>query len=923
MKKLTALFLIICTLIACQSMPSSPQASLPFDPAIQHGKLANGLTYYVVRNPEPAHRVYIRLVVNAGSLHEDEDQKGVAHLVEHMAFNGSHRFPENQIINALEKLGMKFARDINAFTDFENTVYTLNLDKNDPQSLTLAFEVLNEWMHHLTILEKDLDNERGIVQEEWRRRLSPMLRLGDKKSAVEMAGSRYAVRDPIGDMNIIRTISRQRVADFYHKWYRPDNMAVIIVGDIDAQQVTSQLKAQIGSINSHSTSPLPPIDFSIPFVNQWRVAGISEKGTYIPTLELSFFEKFTEQNTLAAYKQDLIQQILIRLINLRLQDWEQVKQQKVESANFYRTHLGKETLQNIFLLQLFDTDYQKATQSLFQFIAEIQQHGFSAQEFQQEKARLVQLNEKQRSLKAGSLKIADDLVISAANQQVVISQQDRYRLNQRFLQEIRLEELNQVFQHLITIQAKLLLVTQPYPATPLTLTVNKVAQLWQETQHTAQHTWHTPRTSGKMPALSFPKGQIKQSKHWKKGDITEYQLSNGSKLIYHYSDKTPNQVYFKAVTAGGLRSVAPSDYHRFKSAVTLTDDSGIGPLSLSEINDLFRQHPIALATVVDDYKQGFTAVGKPEQMADLLKLFRLKLQGTAISEPVFERYQKETQDYFRQVDKETEFMQKLSRLRYPNMATVYSQNKKEALSFSRQELTQFYDSVMLDKTDFTYFLIGDLPQQEAEKLAQTYLASVEIKHSPRHYYDSSPITPANHFVMHGLDEPRADVEIYFSTPNQWTPELQYQLDLLADVLQEVLRLTLREQSSGIYAVNSWFNQEKSHARLEGKIEFSCAPDRVAELTAQTYHILDEIMQKGVSASLLEKKRSEKQTQIKFQFDSLVSIAMLIEQSFWHTQSPDEIYLYQRLEDIGQKKYIDNLARKIFQPNARFQAILQP
>ncbi|EJS90148.1 hypothetical protein AAUPMC_08627 [Pasteurella multocida subsp. multocida str. Anand1_cattle] len=189
-------------------------------------------------------------------MHEDEDQKGVAHLVEHMAFNGSHRFPENQIINALEKLGMKFARDINAFTDFENTVYTLNLDKNDPQSLTLAFEVLNEWMHHLTILEKDLDNERGIVQEEWRRRLSPMLRLGDKKSAVEMAGSRYAVRDPIGDMNIIRTISRQRVADFYHKWYRPDNMAVIIVGDIDAQQVTSQLKAQIGSINSHSTFPL-------------------------------------------------------------------------------------------------------------------------------------------------------------------------------------------------------------------------------------------------------------------------------------------------------------------------------------------------------------------------------------------------------------------------------------------------------------------------------------------------------------------------------------------------------------------------------------------------------------------------------------------------------------------------------------------
>lgn len=270
-------------------MELSPNNNLPFDPNIQHGKLSNGLQYFVLKNTEPKERVYIRLVINAGSMHEDDDQKGIAHLVEHMAFNGSKKYPENQIINALEKLGMKFARDINAFTDFENTVYTLNLDSNNQQKLELAFDVINEWMNNITFLPKDVDGERGVVQEEWRRRLSPMLRIGNKKSAIEMAGSRYVLRDPIGDMDIIKTISAKRVADFYHKWYRPDNMSVIIVGDIDTKQVVKLLKQNLSQENPITKTTLEKIDFNIPLINKWRLDSISEQGTTIPSIELSFF----------------------------------------------------------------------------------------------------------------------------------------------------------------------------------------------------------------------------------------------------------------------------------------------------------------------------------------------------------------------------------------------------------------------------------------------------------------------------------------------------------------------------------------------------------------------------------------------------------------------------------------------------------
>ncbi|MFQ1022616.1 M16 family metallopeptidase [Avibacterium paragallinarum] len=925
MKKLTALFFIFFILSACQ-INTKEQLSMPLpsDPNLQYGKLENGLTYYIMKNVEPANRVYIRLVVNAGSMHEEEDQKGIAHLVEHMAFNGSKKYPENQIIYALEKLGMKFARDINAFTDFENTVYTLNLDKNDPESFTLAFDVLNEWIHHLTILKKDLDAERGVVEEEWRRRLSPMLRLGDKKSAIEMAGSRYILRDPIGDMNIIRTISQQRVADFYHKWYRPDNMSLIIVGDIDTKVIIKQLKQQLDIKKAINQPPIPKIDFSIPLINQWRLATVAEKGTNIPVIEFSFFELFDNKiNTLSAYRQDLLQQILIRLINLCLQDWEKQENKNIESVNFYRTHLGRETIQNIFSLQLFNTDYKKVIRNLFNFIAEIKQQGFSKQEFEQEIKRLIQLNKKQRTLRSGSLKIADDLIISAANNQIVISPEDRYQLNQRFLNTISLEEINQQFEQLLAIKAKLLLITQPYPAGSLSLTQKNIENMWQEALSTKQQPWQIKTNHVQFPPLEIEYGEIKKIKYWKKGDITEYQLSNGSKLIYHYSDKMPNQVYFKAITQGGLRTVSPNDYHLFKTAVTLTDDSGINVLTLSQINQLFSQSPIAFATILDDYKQGFTAVGKTDQLESLLKLFRLKLQGTPVSENALERYKKETQEYITQIDTETLFMKKILEQRYPHIPFVYNAKPEQLLNFSTQQLTDFYHQTILGKTDFTYFIIGDIEQSKVENLARHYLSSVPVKKQQRQAYEISPQIPAKTLIMNGLKEPRADVEIYLTAKHQWQPELQYQLDLLSDILQEKLRRVLREQASGVYTIESWFTQEKEQSKIEGKIAFSCAPERVQELSQKTYQILDEISQNGIDSQFLQKKIQEKHRQIKQQFDTLLSVANIIEQSFWHTESNEEIYLYQHLEQIASKENIDLLAEKVLQPKARFRAVLMP
>ncbi|KYK91541.1 peptidase M16, partial [Aggregatibacter actinomycetemcomitans serotype d str. SA3733] len=255
---------------------------------------------------------------------------------------------------------------------------------------------------------------------------------------------------------------------------------------------------------------------------------------------------------------------------------------------------------------------------------------------------------------------------------------------------IKVTDLNATFNQMLALNAKLLLITQPLPEKKLPFDADYIEQRWNQAMHSGQNQWENKKHIVKQPHFEFKDGSLVLEKHWDKGDIDEFRLSNGAKLIYHYSNKTPNQVHFRAVTSGGLRSVPNQDYHLLRTAITLVDDSGTGELTQADVNNLFGQSPLVLATVIDDDKQGFTGVAKPQDLSSLLTLFRLKLQSAPVSDNVLQKYHRETQDYFKQIDAETKFMQAISYLRRPNTATVYTQNQNEQLSFTAAQLSQIY-----------------------------------------------------------------------------------------------------------------------------------------------------------------------------------------------------------------------------------------
>lgn len=262
-----ATVLALGCIISCASSKKisfNNDTPLTMDSSIKQGKLENGMSYFVQKNGEPKNRIVLRLVVNAGSCMEDEDQKGVAHFIEHLAFNGTEHFEKSAIVDYFEKIGMNFGADLNAYTSFEETVYKLEIPADDPAMLETALLILKDWACGITFPEEEIEKERGVVTEEWRLRQGLQGRISDKQIPFLLADSRFEERLPIGSMDVIENISRDRILDFYKKWYRPEIMSVIVVGDAEESVLESAVKNVMSAIPA-SEEKISVSPFTVPY----------------------------------------------------------------------------------------------------------------------------------------------------------------------------------------------------------------------------------------------------------------------------------------------------------------------------------------------------------------------------------------------------------------------------------------------------------------------------------------------------------------------------------------------------------------------------------------------------------------------------------------------------------------------------------
>ncbi len=303
---------------AASTAPIDAKERLPLDPSIRTGKLPNGLTYYIRQNDEPAKRAELWLAVDAGSVMEDDDQKGLAHLLEHMLFNGTKRFPSQALLDFLEGIGMKFGPEINAYTSFDETVYNLQVPTAKTEDLAKALDVLQDWAGAATLAPADIDKERGIIVEEWRLRdKSAAGRMQEKIVPMLLGESRYAERLPIGDMEVIRNAPAETVRRFYEQWYRPDLMSVVAVGDFDVDQVEKLIQERFSKLAAPAGQPLTRPSYDVPAQPGTRTLVV--KDPEFPVTVLSVFQSRPARSleTVGDYRDLLIDYLVTIMLNGR------------------------------------------------------------------------------------------------------------------------------------------------------------------------------------------------------------------------------------------------------------------------------------------------------------------------------------------------------------------------------------------------------------------------------------------------------------------------------------------------------------------------------------------------------------------------------------------------------------------------------
>ena len=425
---------------------------LPLWPQVQRGTLANGLTYYVLPHHQPEDRAAMWLAVNAGSLQEDDDQQGLAHFVEHMAFNGTAKYPKQAIIDYLEKIGMEFGPDVNAYTSWDQTVYQLQVPTDDPQFVATGLDILREWAGNISFDPVEVDKERGVVLEEWRLGRGAEMRIFQQQAPIIYGGTRYAQRLPIGKPEIIKGAPRDVAQRFYKDWYRPDLMAVIVVGDFDLDKMTEQIKTRFGAVPAKPNAGERPL-FPVPDHEDTKIKVVNDPESQFTLLQIMFKHDNVPYQTDADFRNDLVSQLGAAMLTGRLDELKQTGQLSTLFNIVYDGGIqGIRAKSAMNIMGILNAEgAKKGTEIILTEIERARRHGFISTEFERQKAKMVkdaenQFNERQ---KTPSDQLAMQYVDCFLEAEPTVGPAKNLDLIKSFLPGITLDEVNAKFKSLL------------------------------------------------------------------------------------------------------------------------------------------------------------------------------------------------------------------------------------------------------------------------------------------------------------------------------------------------------------------------------------------------------------------------------------------------------------------------------------------
>ncbi|WP_437921224.1 M16 family metallopeptidase [Sphingobacterium sp. LRF_L2] len=905
-------FLVAGILLGLAQMGTGTAQQLELDASVRMGELPNGFRYFIKENKSPENRAVLYLANKVGSILEEESERGLAHFIEHMNFKGTTHFPKNELIDYLEKAGVKFGADLNAYTSFDETVYQLPIPTDDPVLWKNGLQIMRDWAAEALLDKAEFEKERGVILEEKRLQQNAAGRLREQYMSGLYNGSRYADRLPIGLEQVIAHADIQVLRDFYKKWYRPDLQALIIVGDIQVEEVERQVETIFGDLKKANDAPAR-LSYEIPLLDSVRF--IQAKDKELSQYQIEYLIK-RRKNPLIneeQFRDELVQQLFNNLIAGRLQEISRKSStpyigMQVSSGGF----LADLEMLNV-RIALSPERWETGFKAAWTELQRIQRFGFTTEELTDVIARFnsrldMQLKEKD---KITSLNLVEDYLQYFLHGDHFLTVNDKIALTRKFLDSITLGEIQKYLNDFLKEKDQIFLVTgadkegQKLPSRTEVfswvdaVTKENIAPYVQDRKDVSL--FETLPVGGKV---------LSESTIAKFG-ITKWTLSNGVQVYAKPTTNKNDEILFTAFSPGGSSLYADSDYYSVMNAPAFIVNSGIGMLNANQLSQFLNAKGVQVMPYIGEREEGISGASISKDLESGLGLLHLYMTNSRMDTARFEVIMDRSKTAMRNRvdDPKRAFADTVGNV----LGGYHFRRQPSSMQtldlINRDRIKTVFQERFSNAADFTFIFVGSFDLDSLQLLTERYLGSLPASSTREQAKDLKIRVPKGKIrkdLIQGEGD-KGTVQLVYSAEYTYNDKNNISLDALKTAVTFRLTERLRKQEGGVYSPSVQITKAKQPLGFYALvISFDCDPAREEDLIAAVREELSKLRKEGLTTDELSKFVAEEQRDYELQAKSNQFLLSYLKGQLDKNEPLDSFAFYQetlrnlKLTDVNKK-----------------------
>ena len=858
----------IVALIACcnfQQVFAQQLPPIPIDQDVRIGKLDNGLTYYIRKNSLPANRADFYIAQKVGSIQEEDNQRGLAHFLEHMCFNGTTHFPGDALKQYLERIGVKFGENLNAYTSVDETVYNIsNVPVNTPGAIDSCLLILHDWSNDLTLDPKEIDKERGVINEEWRTRMSAMQRFQEKMLPVMFAGTKYANCFPIGTMDVVMNFKPQTLRDYYEKWYRPDLQGVIVVGDIDVDAVEAQIKKMFADIpaqpNGAKREYYPVNDNKEPIVLVAR----DKEQPYVQTFIFNKHEATPreEKNNVGYLMQDYAVTLITNMLNARLNELLQAANPPYIYAATYDDDFFVAKTKDAFtgIVVCKEDAIENGISTILREIERARQFGFTETEYSRARAEYLRQLESafQERDKRKNENYVKEYVRHFLDNEPIPGIANEYTIINQIAPAIPVTALNQMMQQMVTDSNQVVALFGPEKEGLKLPTEEDIKNLLKEVK-SEKLTPYVDKVSNEPLMKEAPKGGKIISE--KEGDIygsTKLVLSNGVTVYVKKTDFKADEIRMKGTSLGGKSIFPDKDALNFAVMDNVIAVGGLGNFSQVDLTKVLAGKKVSVNAGLGATTENVFGTCSPKDFETMMQLTYLTFTTPRKDAEAFESFKNRMKAQLEsaQANPLSSINDSLQKAMYNNHPRVVMMKPEMVDQIDYDRILEMYNDRFKDASDFTFYFVGNIDLETAKPLIAEYLGALPAINRKETFKDTKMSIRKGVYKNEYAKEqqtPTATIVFLYSGKAPYTLKNDILLSFATQVLDMVYTEEVREKEGGTYGVNCFGDLQKyPKEQLLLQIVFQTDPAKKDKLAGIVVDELKKLAAEGPSDVHLQK-----------------------------------------------------------------------